>query len=290
MKFFYGDEFLPGFPRAKLRCMKTTYLDLPPLGYAKVAKESYVTFKKLKDRGVVPSHIRFQVSLPTPYSFAFFLIPSAELAWVQSYERKLMEEIDQMLEDIPKEELAIQFYISSEFFALEYPASWNKRGFPYGSYLNERHLLDPLCRVSSHIPKEVEIGFHFCYHFRQIHNLEQWKVQETFALRTLSFVTYLAKTIKRRIHFIHVPVPKTCDLHMFLKPLQSLQLKDTELYIGLLHLGDAVEGNRARIAAARKALEGQYFSISTECGHANFAMDKEKELLHLHAYMMELES
>ena len=41
-------------------------LEFPPIGYAREALHSYLKFTELRDAGVVPPGVRFQVSLPTP--------------------------------------------------------------------------------------------------------------------------------------------------------------------------------------------------------------------------------
>jgi hypothetical protein len=60
-----------------------------------------------------------------------------------------------------------------------------------------------------------------------------------------------------------VPIDRTDDA--FYAPLEKLQLAPTtELYLGLVHAKDGVEGTSRRIAAARKHV-GE-FGIASECG------------------------
>ncbi|MGH2364776.1 MAG: hypothetical protein ACRDHX_09005 [Chloroflexota bacterium] len=60
-----------------------------------------------------------------------------------------------------------------------------------------------------------------------------------------------------------MPIERTDDA--FYVPLRGLQLgPNTEVYLGLVHAQDGVEGTAKRIAAARKVLPD--FGIASECG------------------------
>jgi hypothetical protein len=72
-----------------------------------------------------------------------------------------------------------------------------------------------------------------------------------------------------------------CDLGYF-EPFRDLALHpETELYLGLVHLGDGAEGARARVEAARSVLGG--FGIATECGFGRRPPETVQRLLELHA-------
>jgi hypothetical protein len=56
----------------------------------------------------------------------------------------------------------------------------------------------------------------------------------------------------------------------------------TELYLGVVHARDGVEGTKARMAAARRY--APEFGIATECGMARARSDATvRELLRIHA-------
>lgn len=46
--------------------VSTADITLPALGYHRAAIDSYTAFQALRGAGIVPKHVRFQVSLPTP--------------------------------------------------------------------------------------------------------------------------------------------------------------------------------------------------------------------------------
>ena len=65
--------------------------------------------------------------------------------------------------------------------------------------------------------------------------------------------------------YVHMPVPRErCDDDFF-KPLAELDRQRIgEVYLGLVHYTDGVEGARRRINAAKKYLPE--FGIAAECG------------------------
>ncbi|MGH2583755.1 MAG: hypothetical protein ACRDJE_02440, partial [Dehalococcoidia bacterium] len=49
------------------------------LGYADAALASYALFARLKQQGIIPTHCRFQVSLPTPFApVVVFVAPESQ--------------------------------------------------------------------------------------------------------------------------------------------------------------------------------------------------------------------
>ncbi len=60
----------------------------------------------------------------------------------------------------------------------------------------------------------------------------------------------------------------------------------TELYLGLVHLADGVEGGRRRIAAAAQAYGD--FGVATECGFRYVAAEDVPALLNLHRELGQL--
>jgi hypothetical protein len=74
----------------------------------------------------------------------------------------------------------------------------------------------------------------------------------------------LAVSSRRRIDFIHLPVPRRATDRYF-APLADLELQPrTQLYLGLVHFRDGLEGTRRRIAHAERVVGD--FGIATECG------------------------
>ena len=73
----------------------------------------------------------------------------------------------------------------------------------------------------------------------------------------------IADFVKRRVEFIHIPVPKQAG-DSFFAPLRSWRRPPgTQLYLGLLQFDDET-GNRARIASAQRVIAE--FGVAAECG------------------------
>ena len=78
-----------------------------------------------------------------------------------------------------------------------------------------------------------------------------------------------------------MPVPRNRTDEAYYAPLRGLQLKPgAELYLGLLHLSDGIEGARKRINAAKTAVAD--FGIGAECGMGRRNPSTIPEFLRLH--------
>ena len=87
------------------------------LGYARDALNSYFVFKTMKEKGVLPPHLRFQVSVPMVNSvLPPRIFPDQDdLAKIRpGYEAAIRAELETIIEKIPASELAIQWDCSTE--------------------------------------------------------------------------------------------------------------------------------------------------------------------------------
>jgi hypothetical protein len=79
-----------------------------------------------------------------------------------------------------------------------------------------------------------------------------------------------------------MPVPRNRDDVAYFAPLHNLHLHpETELYLGLVHYTDGVEGTQRRIAAAQKVIVD--FGVATECGLGRRRSETIPELLRIHS-------
>lgn len=60
-------EFIGGKPLPKADCGIFTLDDVKPSDYDEVVKESYQLFLQLRQNGIIPPNLRFQVSISIPY-------------------------------------------------------------------------------------------------------------------------------------------------------------------------------------------------------------------------------
>ncbi len=247
-------------------------LSFGPIGYADFAKESYGVFAALKREGVIPRHLRFQVCIPSPIAPMIVLVEEGSSAAVEGpFTTRLLEEVAEIAAAVPHEELAIQWDVCQDVGIWEryYPAY-----FPDP----ESGVTERLARVAEAIPDDVEVGFHLCYgDFKHEHFMQP---KDAGVLCAMS--NALCAAISRPVNFLHLPVPRDRDDLAYFEPLAGLALKpETELYLGLVHHTDGIEGSLRRIEAAREVV--REFGIGTECGFGRRPPDTVASLLELHA-------
>ncbi|HTW88606.1 MAG TPA: hypothetical protein VMD75_11420 [Candidatus Binataceae bacterium] len=284
-----GERVVPGALPFTLYGLKpgtaTADVKFDALGYATTAIESYQDFKRLRAAGKVHNATRFQVSLPTPFAVAYsFSERSAFPALWQVYERRLLEEVDEIARAIPHRDLAIQWDVCLEI--LEYDTISDRPEATrqlFGSGLPREDLLAGVVRISDHVPADIELGLHFCYgdpgHKHVIEPKDSGPAVEMTNL--------LSSAIRRSITWAHIPVPRGRDDDAYFAPLRGLKLKPgTELYLGLVHFTDGTEGARRRLAAAKRVVTD--FGVATECGLGRRSPGSIPSLLTLHREIAEL--
>ena len=90
----------------------------------------------------------------------------------------------------------------------------------------------------------------------------------------------------RPIAWFHLPVPVERDDPAYFAPLAEVSVPhETELYLGLIHHEDGVEGAERRAAAAATAQAR--FGVATECGFGRGPSERTPALLDLHAAVAE---
>src|SRR5262249_9229725 len=141
-------------------------------------------------------------------------------------------------------------------------------------------IVDRLTMQCDEVPAPVELGLHLCYgNF----NLRHWREPESLA-STVAVYNRLAERVARTIEYVHRPVPIGRSDDAYFAPLDNLKLRpETQLYLGLIHETDGVEGARKRIEAAHR--HAARFGISTECGFGERPAEIVPELLQLHAHV-----
>jgi len=251
-----GGDFYRALPRLKLREGATAAsLELGSLGYAEAAEASYRTFRQLKRAGAVPNGCRFQVCLPTPLApMSAFVAPGDQAAVEHVYEAAMVREVEQLLSAVPHDQLALQWDTNFEFGMLEgdLPA-W----FPDV----KGAVLERLIRLSRLVPAEVELGFHFCYGDGK----DARRRPQTDTRLVVDVANALAASIGRPLDWLHMPAAGDPHEIEFFAPLHDLRLHaETELFLGLLHPGEARERTLARVALAHE-LAGEH-GLATPCG------------------------
>ena len=245
------------------------------LGYAREARASYLDFVAARDNGILPKGIRFQVCLPTPFAVTSSVIVPAALPAVEAaYERAMIAEVAALCRHIPHRDLCIQWDVCNEMVIWDGQSS---TAVP--ANVRREDIIARMQRLCAAVPDDVELGLHLCYgdfgakHF----------VEPVDAAKMVDFANALAKAVKRRLAYIHMPVPVARSDDAFHLPFRDLKLGDgTELFLGVVHAKDGVAGAKARIAAARRYAPA--FGIATECGMARARSEATvRTLLKIHA-------
>src|SRR5262249_55603257 len=84
--------------------------DLGGVGYGPIALESYRVFRRLRDAGTIPANVRFQVTFPgTSSAVDFFFEPGDWPVMRRAYHTSVHRAIEMLLEQVPAEDLQIQF-------------------------------------------------------------------------------------------------------------------------------------------------------------------------------------
>ena len=246
-------------------------LKMRSLGYADCAIASYEEFKRQKAAGVIPAETRFLAAIPSPFNVLNSAIAPRDRIRVEpAYEAQMRREIDQIAAAIPHNELAIQWDNAHDMQAFE---GARQSYFPF----HQDGIADRLIKFGDYVPADIELGYHFCYgSFGGKHFVEPVNMAPMVDL-----ANRLAEGVRRSIEFIHMPVPIERDDDAYFQALTDLNLKpETELYLGLIHDKDGLDGTRRRMATADKYVND--YGISTECGFGRRPAHTVEPLLDIH--------
>jgi hypothetical protein len=244
----------------------------PTLGYAKAAKESYGVFRSLKAAGEIRRDIKFQVCLPTPIApTVIFVFPEHQPALEPQYEAAMLAEVDEIVAAVPATELALQWDTAIEFAILE-------GVLPHTLTNPMIDIISRLVRIGNRVPDTVELGFHLCYgdsggrHFKEPDDTS----------KLVAIANGISRGLTRRLDWLHMPVPRERSDPAYFQALGDLHLKPaTEVYLGLVHASDGVEGARQRIASA--ARYARRFGVATACGCGRQRAELLPALMQIHA-------
>lgn len=278
-----GDEpirFKAGLDVRPLRIAEGTdaaAIELPSLGYADAAIESYAVFARLRSEGAVPDGIRFQVSLPTPVAVvSSFFFGDDRAAIEPVYTAALLRELDEILAAIPHEDLAVQWDVASEMGIIERAAGYGKvmeawwPGDPFDG------LVSRLAVLLDAVPADVEVGVHLCYGDAG----EKHFAEPADAGNLVRYANAVLAASSRALTWLHLPVPIERDDEAYFAPLGSLAFEG-ELYLGLVHREDGVEGAARRAAVASRFVPS--FGVATECGIGRAPEGTTEGILRTHA-------
>ena len=244
------------------------------LGYSRDATSSYFVFRTLREKGILPADMRFQISIPMVNSVIrplYFPTPGDVEKVRPGFEEALAAELDVILQRIPAKDLAIQWDCAWELLAVY----GNDSGSPEPDI--ETHVA-PIRRLSAKLPADVALGFHFCFG-----TFGGWPAFSPKDLgRAVDLIDAVIKTTPRRIDWIHVPALDRTD-DEFYAPLARLDGAKTRIYLGMIH---SMNSLAQRIEVARKFVPD--FGLAAYCGFGRISPSELPQILNDHHKALEI--
>ncbi len=245
------------------------------LGYAREATNSYFVFKTLREKGLLPADLRFQISIPMINSVVrqlYFPEPGDVDKIRPGFEEALAAELDVITRRIPAKDLAIQWDMAWELLAVH-----GQPGIPKSEEQIETHVA-PVKRLSALLPPEAALGFHFCFG-----TFGGWPAFSPKDLgRTVELINATLEATGRRTDWIHIPALDRSD-DAFYAPLAGLKAKGADVYMGMIHTMDTF---RKRLDVTRKFVPE--FGLAAYCGFGRTPPAQLPQILDDHLKAVEL--
>jgi hypothetical protein len=252
----WDGKLIREIPRLRVKPGMTPDAEDFKTGYADMAIASFAIFDRLQKARVIPSGVKFQISIPTPIAPTYNnVVPSDRPKLLPALTRHFIGEVQSIAAALPNDRIAVQWDVCQEVLAWE--------GYYEPGPVDVRtETIDVLAQIGDAVPAAIELGYHLCYGSPA----DEHMVQPKDAGIMVEIVNAVVARVRRPIQFFHLPVPKGRTDDAYFAPLDSLKLEPgTALYLGLIHHNDA-EGDAKRLAAARRHVRVD--GIGTECGMA----------------------
>ena len=252
-----GDDSHRALPRLRIRDDESIdTLRFESSATRRPPSSSYRIFARRKRDGLIPTHCRFQVSLPTPLApIAAFVAPEDQARIEPLYEAAMMNELATIFDAIPHDQLAVQWDTNFEFAMLDgVMPTW----FPDP----RSSIVERLVRLGRSVPADVQLGYHFCHGHERHHQ----RAPATTRSRSSRSPTRCRSSLGRSLDWIHLPVQGGRVDVRFFETLGQLSLRpETQLYLGAPPpRPTASPAPKARIVAAQRFVHD--FGVATDCG------------------------
>jgi hypothetical protein len=219
---------------------------------------SYHQFRALRQEGVIPAQLRFQVGLPFPSSAlnAFKADFAADYPVAErAFEDLVARELKRLTAEVPPADLAIQWDCAYEVQDIEGVLAWTVDGA-------WERFAGPVSRLTPLIPEEVLVGYHLCYG-----TFPEWPMYEARDLGVLvRMANYAVEHSGRVIDWLHLAGPRylRSEDDSFFRPLSELIAENARVYLGIVLPLDGIPGLKRRHATASRYLTD--FGVAMYCG------------------------
>jgi hypothetical protein len=219
---------------------------------------SYAVFSKLRQEGVIPAGLRFQIGLPFPSSalnaLKWNFVADYAVAG-PAFEDLVLRELKRLMQAIPPADLAIQWDVCYEVLDIEGAISWMGQGA-------WERFAGPVSRLTQAIPEEVLVGFHLCYG-----TFPEWPMYEARDMALLvRMANFATANSGRRVDWVHMAGPRylRSEDESFFRPLVELDSSGARIFLGIVLPIDGASGLKRRHATASKYLKD--FGVALYCG------------------------
>lgn len=245
-----------GYAEMPALAVDKSVTDLPArsLGYADAAESSYPIFQRLREEGVIPEGVKFQVSIPTAYATVVTWVREQDQErFYPVYADAIAHEVDAVASLVGAEDLVVQYDVAVEIGALS-------GAFAAAGELGEKHfIVESLKRTLDRPADDVERGVHFCY---GDYGHRHFAVPDD-----LSLVVELANAAAGRADFVHMPADRDTGRDpCYYESLRELSAR--RLALGVVDYEGDEQRTRELVEAATTGSGGMEFAVATECGMA----------------------
>jgi hypothetical protein len=219
---------------------------------------SYRRFTTLRDEGIIPAGLRFQIGLPFPSSamngFKADFGRDYPIA-ARAFEELVSRELARLLAAIPARDLAIQWDMAYETQDIEGVLAWTTEGA-------WERFAGPVTRLTRLIPEEVLVGYHLCYG-----TFPEWPMYEARDYGVLvRMANFAVAESGRPVDWLHLAGPRylRSEDRSFFRPLVDLEPGGARVFLGIVLPVDGLPGLRRRHATASRYLSD--FGVAMYCG------------------------
>jgi hypothetical protein len=173
----------------------------------------------------------------------------------RGYEDLVGRELARLLNEIPAEDLAIQWDCAYETQDIEGVLAWTSEGA-------WERFAGPVRRLTPLIPEEVLVGYHLCYG-----TFPEWPMYEARDYGVLvRMANFAVAESGRTVDWLHLAGPRylRSEDRSFFLPLADLEPQDARVFLGIVLPIDGVKGLRRRHDTAKRYLDN--FGVAMYCG------------------------